>query len=121
MLSYTEHGKFRASVQGFARAHTPSTLAGSRQKMTGQALPFPPIGRGFSAMSRIASGSWDAHQRNIRGPDPRFYRRRNLSALRCCERRAGYEAFRGKVRSASASAKARSARAGSFKASHAWP
>jgi len=35
--------------------------------MTGKALPFPPIRRGFSAMSRIASGSWDAHKRNIRG------------------------------------------------------
>jgi glycosyltransferase involved in cell wall biosynthesis len=43
--------------------------------MTGKALPFPPIHPGFFAMSRMASGSWDARKRNIRGPDRRFCRR----------------------------------------------
>jgi hypothetical protein len=71
MLSYTEHGKFRALVQGFDPADTQALWPDTRQKMTGQALPFPPIRRGLSAMSRIPSGSWDAHKRNIRGPNLR--------------------------------------------------
>jgi hypothetical protein len=45
----------------------PQALWPDRDKKDRQGSPFPPIRPGFSAMSRIASGSWDAHKRNIRG------------------------------------------------------
>ena len=41
MLSYTEHGKFQALVQGFAQAHTPTLWPGNATKNDRQGSPVP--------------------------------------------------------------------------------